>query len=204
MVKNTFPGKFIVLEGIDGAGKSTQAAMIESCFRKSGTAIYLTSEPSQFLLGGLIRSRLLGEWQSTPDCLQLLYAADRAEHLEKEILLRLKGGINVVCDRYFLSSLAYGAIDRDLDWLLCLNRQFLMPDLTLLLDIDAQTAADRIAANGKSIELFEKTEILERVRKNYDAAIKLLKNEMTVEVIAGNRPKEEVFNNLKKSIELIL
>lgn len=217
MIKNNFPGKFIVIEGIDGAGKSTQAAIIEGHFRAIGIAIYLTSEPSQFLIGGLIRSRLLGEWQSTPECLQLLYAADRAEHLEKEILLRLKKGTNVICDRYFLSSLAYGAVDGEIssvsdgganhpgfEWLMHLNSQFVIPDLAILLDISAQTGAERIAANGKSIELFEKTEILEKVRKNYALVVELFKNEMAVEIINGNRTKEEVFNDVKIAIEKII
>ncbi|MDD5415304.1 MAG: dTMP kinase, partial [Smithellaceae bacterium] len=183
MVKNNFPGKFIAIEGIDGAGKSTQAALMASYFYKNGAKVCLTSEPSQFMLGGLIRARLLGEWQSSPKCLQLLFAADRAEHLEKEILPRLREGINVVSDRYFLSSIAYGAVDCDFDWLAHVNSQFLMPDLTVFLDIDAQTGAERIAANGKSIELFEKTEILEKVCQNYDAAISLFKKDMAIEAI---------------------
>lgn len=204
MIKNDFSGKFIVFEGIDGAGKSTQAVMINGCLRASGRAVYLTSEPSQFLLGGVIRSRLLGEWQSTPECLQLLYAADRAEHLKKEISARLAEGINVICDRYFLSSLAYGAIDCDFDWLAHLNDRFLIPDLTILLDIDAMVGADRIAVNGKSIELFEKPEILEKVRNNYESAINIFKKVMVVETVNGNRSKEEVFNDVKMLIDKII
>ena len=204
MIKNQFSGKFIVIEGIDGAGKSTQAAIIGSHFYSNGTTVCLTSEPSQFLLGGLIRSRLLGEWQSSPECLQLLYAADRAEHLKKEILLRLKEGINVVSDRYFLSSLAYGAVDCDFNWLLQINNQFIMPDLTVFLDVAAKTGADRIAANGKSIELFEKTETLEIVRRNYQVAINLFNDEMAVEIISGERSKEQVFEDVKTAIGKIL
>jgi len=204
MIANTFPGKFVVIEGIDGAGKSTQAAIVSNHFYKKGNAVCLTSEPTQFLVGGLIRGRLAGEWQSSPECLQLLFAADRAEHLEKEILPRLKEGINVVCDRYFLSSLAYGAIDCGFDWLVHVNSLFLMPDLTIFLDVDAKTGADRIAANGQSIELFEKVDILEKVRKNYATAIGLFKDEMAVQMINGNRRKEEVSNDVETAIGKIL
>jgi dTMP kinase len=201
---NPYPGKFIALEGIDGAGKSTQAAMMAAHFYKNGATVCLAAEPSQFLLGGLIRSRLLGEWQSSPECLQLLFAADRAEHLEKEIMLRLKEGINVVCDRYFLSSVAYGAVDCDFDWLTHINSQFLMPDLTIYLDVEARVGAERIAANGRSIELFEKTETLEKVRKNYATAINFFGKEMAIQGIDGGRDKEAVFEDLRSAIERIL
>ena len=175
-----------------------------SRFFKNGAAVCLTGEPSQFMLGGLIRARLLGEWRSSPECLQLLFAADRAEHLEKEILLRLGEGINVVSDRYFLSSVAYGAVDCDFDWLAHMNSPFLAPDLTIFLDIDAKTGADRIAANGRSIELFEKTEILEKVRKNYDTAINMFKTDMAMKIIDGKRSKEAVFEDVKSAIGKIL
>jgi len=204
MIKNTFPGKFIVIEGIDGAGKSTQAAIVASNLYKTGAIIYLTSEPTHFLTGGLIHARLLDEWQSSPECLQLLFAADRAQHLEKEIILWLKEGISVVSDRYFLSSLAYGAVDCDLGWLMNINSRFLMPDLTIFLDVDAKTAAQRIAANGRSIELFEKEEILETVRKNYQKAVDSFKYEMVVEMIDGNRNKEEVSKDIESAIIKIL
>lgn len=204
MIKNPYVGKFIALEGIDGAGKSTQAAMTAAHFYKNGATVCLTAEPSQFLPGGLVRGRLLGEWQSSPECLQLLFAADRAEHLEKEILLRLREGINVISDRYFLSSVAYGAIDCDFEWLIHINSQFLMPDLTVYLDVSAKTGAARIAANGKSIELFEKSEVLEKVRQNYQAAMSVFKNEMLIEPVDGERLKEDVFEDVKTAIQKIL
>jgi dTMP kinase len=202
MQKNPYPGKFIAIEGIDGAGKSTQAALLANYFYDNDSIkMCLTAEPSQFIVGGMVRSRLLGEWKCTPECLQLLFAADRAEHLAKEILPRLKEGISVICDRYFLSSLAYGAVDSDMDWLAHINRRFLMPDLTIFLDVDAKTCAQRIADNGKSIELFEEAETLERVRKNYLAAMVLLEKEMPLAIIDGKPDKQTVFATARKVVQ---
>lgn len=204
MRKNPYPGKFIVMEGIDGAGKSTQAAVIANYFSQKNVGVCLTSEPSQFMVGGLIRSLLLGEWSSSPECLQLMFAADRAEHLEKEILPRLKEGINVVSDRYFLSSIAYGAIECDLEWLVNINSPFLMPDLTIYLDIDAATAAKRIIDNGRSIELFEKAEVLDKVRRNYETSMEMFRGRMAVEVVDCRPSKEKVFESIEKILEKIL
>ena len=90
MFKNPYPGKFIVFEGIDGSGKSTQAGLLFHYLKERKKRVHSTSEPTQYLIGGLIKSWLAKDWQSTPDCLQLLFAADRAYHLDKEIIPLLK------------------------------------------------------------------------------------------------------------------
>ena len=204
MLKSPYSGKFIVLEGLDGAGKSTQAALLANDLSLNGKKACLTREPSQFSTGGIVRSRLLNEWQSSPECLQLLFAADRAEHLEKEVFLRLQEGAAVVCDRYFLSSLAYGAVDSDLEWLAQINSRFVAPDLMIYLNMPANVCADRILANGKSVELFERVEILEKVAQNYGKAMKMFENEMDIAVVDGNKKREDVFGDIKKLIENVI
>lgn len=205
MVKNRYPGKFIVIEGLDGAGKSTQADIIGKYLRsgkkekgEAGRKVFLTCEPTHSLAGGLVRSRLSGEWQSSPECLQLLFAADRAQHLFKEIAPKLKDGFDVVCDRYFMSSLAYGAIDCDFEWLVAINRRFLLPDLTIYLDVPESVCAQRIADNGKSIELFENIGILKTVALNYRKAIDIFKGAAEIKIINGNNPPKQVFEDFKK------
>ena len=140
MFKNPYPGKFIVFEGIDGSGKSTQAGLLFHYLKERKKRVHSTSEPTQYLIGGLIKSWLAKDWQSTPDCLQLLFAADRAYHLDKEIIPLLKKGVTVVCDRYSLSTLAYGALELDLDWLITLNQNFIAPDVTFLLNTPPKSA----------------------------------------------------------------
>lgn len=197
MKKNLYPGKFIAIEGLDGAGKSTQAGAVISHFSAScACQICATYEPTQFIVGGLVRSRLLNEWSCTPECLQLMFAADRADHLEKEIEPLLEKGVNVFCDRYFLSSVAYGSIDCDMDWLFQINSKFLAPDLTIYLDVAAPICVKRILDNGRSIELFEKQNVLEKVAVNYKKAFDMLKGEIEIAIINGDRAQEEVAKDI--------
>jgi len=111
MKRNPYKGKFIVFEGLDGSGTTTQANLLFRYLKKQGKKVYLTGEPTRSLIGGLIEGQISGDWKSTPECLQLLFTADRAHHLEKGIIPLLKKGITVICTRYILSTLAYGSID---------------------------------------------------------------------------------------------
>lgn len=89
------------------------------------TGTYLTKEPTSSLIGGLIKSQLTKDWKSSPECLQLLFSADRAYHLEKEVIPLLEKGVIVISDRYFFSTLAYGALEiKDFNWLLNLQKNF--------------------------------------------------------------------------------
>lgn len=203
MQKNPYPGKFIVLEGLDGAGKSTQAALIAGYLKGKGFAVCQTSEPTQFLAGGLARACLLGQWQGPPECLQLLFAADRADHLMREIIPRLEGGDVVICDRYLMSSVAYGAVDIDFDWLAAINQNFLAPDLTIFLRVPAQICVKRMTDNGRSIELFEKKDLLEKVDKNYRMAISHFGAAGKIIEINGEADSEMVFGHIKQSLNNI-
>lgn len=166
MIKNPYPGKFIVFEGLDGAGKSTQALRLLDYFRdEKGIRSHYTSEPTPHLIGGLIRSQIRGDWQSSNECLQLLFSADRLYHIEKEVIPLLQQGTHVLCDRYFLSTAAYG---EDMEWLLGLNEKVLLPDIIFLLEITPQSSMQRIHSNRTGgIHLFEKEKVLERVASRY-------------------------------------
>ena len=107
-------GILIVIEGLDGAGLSTQAALLAGYLRDKGEAVILTKEPTTSPIGNLIRSALKHEWKPSPLELQLLFAADRENHLEKEIEPALRENKIVISDRYILSSLAFGSVDNDL------------------------------------------------------------------------------------------
>mgnify|MGYP001007353364 CR=1 FL=1 len=114
----------------------------------------------------------------------------------------LENGAAVIADRYFLSSLAYGAVDVEMEWLAQINSRFLAPDLTIYLDVPPEVCAQRIAANGESAELFEKVEILEIVRHNYKEAMEMLKGKMKIVLVDGNQNKEEVFADVINKINL--
>lgn len=197
MQKNTNPGKFVVFEGLDGSGQSTQANLLYKYLRQKGKKVYLTGEPTSSLIGGLIKSQIAGEWKSSPECLQLLFTADRAFHLEKEIVPLLKKGINVICTRYILSTLAYGSLGiKDEKWLMEINKNFILPDITFLLKVSPKTCIQRIKKERFHKELFEKKEKLEKVWQAYRHLSKKFKN---VIIVDGKKTIKEVFAKVKKT-----
>lgn len=165
-------GRFIVLEGIDGAGTTTQAALLADALRERlDVAVELTREPTDGPLGRVLREALAGRARLDPVTLALAFAADRSDHVhhpQRGIAAALAAGRWVVSDRYLLSSLAYnrgGAVTRD--WLTAINRHALAPDLTLFLAVDPELALERIAARGGAPELFETREQLVAVDRAY-------------------------------------
>jgi len=193
MQKNLYPGKFIVFEGIDGSGQSTQAAKLAD-FLNGKHRARLTKEPTNNLIGGLIRAQLTSEWKTKQECLQLLFAADRAHHLEKEIIPLLEKGIWVVCDRYFFSTVAYGSLDiKDWEWLKEINKHFLLPDISFFLKVNPKVAVERIKNNRFEIELFEKEEMLGRVWSGYERLTKEFEN---IFVVNGEKSIEEVLDEI--------
>ena len=196
MKKNIYPGKFIVLEGLDGSGTTSQLKFLSQYLKKEKKKVHLTREPTQYLIGGLIKSWLANDWKSTPECLQLLFTADRAYHLDKEIIPLLKKGITVISDRYFFSTLAYGLLEiKDKKWLFDINKRFIFPDIVIFVDASPEICIERIARDRFSVELFEKVEKLEKVRKGYLEIFKKFKN---IYIIDGNKSIKDVSCDIKK------
>lgn len=175
-------GKFIVIEGLDGAGKSTHARHIkdyvEKTFLDDGRRCVLTSEPSADNQSGLdVRGLLLGEKVKEPNAEALLFYADRIMHIEKLIKPALKRGDWVVCERFTASSHAYqaaghGANKEVLDVMARFVAEDLLPgrpDLTIFLDIPLEVAMRRIAARDKGGDRFEREEsdFFRKVRAAY-------------------------------------
>lgn len=194
MQKNLYPGKFIVFEGIDGSGQSTQAAKLVDFLRGEGVKAHLTKEPTNNLIGGLIRAQLTHEWQTKQECLQLLFAADRAHHLEKEIIPLLEKGIWVVSDRYFFSTIVYGFLEiQDWEWLKEINKHFLLPDISFFLKVSPKVGLERIKKNRFEIELFEKEAMLTKVWQGYE---RLAKEVDKVYIIDGEKTTDEVLGEI--------
>ena len=204
MTKNHYPGKFIVFEGLDGSGQSTQAAKLfdylddkKQKLHFGHTVVHSTKEPTSGLIGGLIKGQLTHDWRSSPECLQLLFTADRAHHLEKEIKPLLERGVDVVCDRYFFSSFAFGALELDQDWLFKINQRFLLPDITFFLKVSPKICIERIKRSRYEITLFEREEITAQIWSNYQKLVKKFKN---IYIINGEKPIDKVFEDIKKII----
>jgi dTMP kinase len=199
MQKNPYKGKFIVFDSLDGAGNSTQVKLLADYLNKIGKRTHITKEPTSGLIGGLIKSQLTHDWKSSQICLQLLFSADRAYHLEKEIVPLLKKGINVISDRYFFSTMAYGNLEiNDLDWLIEINKKFILPDLTFFLKVSPKICIERIKKDRFEITLFEKEKVLEKVWQNYEILAKKFKN---VFVIDGEREIEKIAKEIRKIVK---
>ena len=163
---------FIVVEWIDGSGKTTFCKnglhKIPEMINIGGNYI-ITAEPTTGTYGKQAREILKNH--SDLSRLPELFALDRREHI-KEIQAYLDKGITVICDRYVLSNLAYQSLDFPMDRIAELNRDILIPDITVFLDTDPETAMQRITARGEKREVFEKLELMRKVRDNYYTAMK--------------------------------
>jgi dTMP kinase len=192
-------GIFIVLEGPDGSGQSTQTELLARWFKRNNRRVFVTKEPTNSLIGGIIRSILKKEWQVDMKTLQLLFAADRAYHLRAEIEPFLKKGIDVISDRYVLSTLAFGSLEEDLEWLKKINSKFLETDLTFILNVPGKVCAERIARSRFSFEIFETADKLGKIRNNYLGLKDYQKN---IHVIVGDgRKPEEVHKEIVGIVE---
>ncbi len=159
-------GWFIVFEGVDGSGKSTQIELLSMKLRDQGVDHVLEREPSDGGIGRFIRDYAeAGDRYLQPESEALLFTADRFEH-SKRIEQTLEQGTTVVCDRYYHSTLAYqGAAGVDVAWLRDLQKFALKPDLVLLLDVDPTKSLMRVS--GRTLTVFENRDYLSRVRELY-------------------------------------
>lgn len=191
---------FIAFEGLDGSGSSTQSRLLAEKLEKNGHATLLTKEPTgDSPIGKLIREVLQHKWEASPEGLQLLFCADRAEHLKNEIEPALKNGQIVITDRYLFSTIAYGALAvDDIKWLEDLNRHFRLPDITFLFQLDPQICIERIQGRGSEFELFEKQEKLEKILENYQ---KIANDYPSFYIIDATKDIEEIAEEIWSFIE---
>ena len=162
-------GKFIVFEGIDGCGKSTQLARLAEALSKKGRAVVTTAEPTGGETGKALRRFLSGAEQHTPAELTALFVLDRLEH-NREIERLLAEGCDVICDRYYYSTLAYQGSVCDYAWVKHMNcacPDIRHPDLCVFLDLTPEASLARISARGEAREVFETVETLTRVRNTF-------------------------------------
>ena len=163
---------FLVLEGIDGSGTTSQMAALASQLRDRGHTVLTTAEPSGGSVGRLARSQLSVRASDPvdPAVLALLFAADRLDHLTREIEPALGAGQLVLCDRYLMSSYAYQSLDCPPDWVESINRRARQPDLNLFLQVDPAVAMGRVAARrgeGVETERFDVPALQRRLAEAY-------------------------------------
>ena len=186
---------FICVEGLDGCGKTTQTKLLVRKLRKMGWDAVYTAEPSRGKIGQFIQKYCLhGEKRTFPIVEALLFAADRFEHVEREVIPALNEGKIVVSDRYVYSSLAYqGATGLDLKWIEMINEHAIRPDLAIFVDVEPEAVIKRLKPK-KSV-----MENLETQRKVREVYVKFVEKRELVR-IDGNKSKKEVADDVLKVV----
>jgi len=199
-------GRLIVIEGLDGAGTTTQVKRLAEHLNAKGVRAHPTREPSDGPVGKLIREMLTGNHAIADQSLSqgtfgLLFAADRLDHLQREVEPAIAAGTIVVSDRWYHSSLAYQGTGADRDWIATLNGRARRPELTIFLKVRPEVAAKRRAAARRQEELFEQLQMQIEVDAGYEATIKeLLAQGERIETIDGEQSEDAVFSAIVKLV----
>jgi len=185
-------GAFIVLDGLDGCGKTLQSKALRDELKARGFDVAYTAEPSNNTVGRFIQSILLTE-KIPAEVEALLFAADRHEHLKKEILPNLEAGKVVICDRYLYSSLAYqGAQGVDVNWIRTINSFVVKPDIAFYLDVSPDVGLNRIK---RKRTVLERIDLQVKVREKYLELVR----EGELVLVDSNRSVEAVKTELTNS-----
>lgn len=195
-------GKLIVLEGIDGSGKSTQIQLLKEKLIAQGNSVITTQEPTQEKIGQLIRAILKEHQNVNQAAIALLFAADRLLHIsdEKQGMLSLLQQLDyILCDRYYFSSLAYHSVYVPMDWVYEINRMniaLLKADMHIFIDTKPDTALQRIIQNRTTQDMYENKAMLEKVYSNYMQAFEKYGDNESIQIVNGSDTTE----NLHKKI----
>ncbi|NOT37447.1 MAG: dTMP kinase [Saprospiraceae bacterium] len=188
-------GLFIVFEGIDGSGKSTQVKMLHSFMLENFGPTIMTCEPTKGPIGVIIRQVFSKKLVMDNKAVAGLFVADRLDHItniETGMLQYLQKGVHVICDRYFLSSYAYQGAFTPKEWLVEANsyaRKLLMPDITFYLNIKPETGLGRIHSDRDFKEIYETADTQQKVHDNYKEAIRKFKESDNIYQIDATRDK---------------
>ena len=200
-------GRFIVFEGIDGAGKSTQIQLLVNRLKDQGRTVYWTAEPTESVSGGLLRDALGGISKRTSCELAAMFVLDRIFHnvnpvngIEK----MLADGVDVICDRYYYSSLAYQGSLIDGDWVRNMNLncpEIRKPDLCIFLDLTPQQSMARISKGRVTTEIYETEEQLTKVRNRFLTVIESLKGRDDVRIVNAAGTIEEIHEDICRIVD---
>lgn len=206
----TKPGKFIVFEGIDGSGKSTQIERLAQRLEGLGCPHTVTREPTDGTVGRLIRQVLTGQIQMDNRAIAPLFVSDRLDHLTGKrdgLCAAIAAGTTVLCDRYYFSSYAYHSVDMPMEWVIGANSvcaQLLRPTVTIFIDLTPEVAMERIHSGREGTELFETQERLTQTREKYFQAFRTLQQEEHVVIVDGNQDVDSLAEAIWAQVAPIL
>ena len=199
-------GFFISIEGLDGCGKSTQIRCLEQRLRDMGRRVDVTAEPTVSALGGLVRDALSGFTPRSGGEIAALFMADRVQHNVNPvwgIQKMLASGFDVICDRYYYSSMAYQGTVTDPDWVERINLdcpEIRRPDLCVFLDVDYERCRRRMEEGRAFLEIYENEASMIATRRRYYAVFEELKERDRIAVIDAGRPVEEVAEDVFRAV----
>ena len=191
-------GRLIVLEGIDGAGKTTQAERLEAHLLAQGRRVVRTAEPTGFPTGVALRAALGGKIKKSECEMAALFTEDRIAHNihpTEGLQALLAEGIDVICDRYYYSTLAYQGHATDYDWVKSMNLlcpEIRKPDLCIYLDLTPEQSLERIRAGRASVEIYENEETLGRVRRAFLRVLADLAATDRIAIVNAYRSPDEI------------
>lgn len=204
-------GKFIVIEGLDGSGKTTQTKILAAKLREKGMSVVTHAEPTNGEYGKKCREILSGAKKCTKSELALLFTADRIDHNVNDadgINMHIDKGETVLCDRYYYSTLAYQGVDVGMEWLKTLNlgcEDIRKPDLCIFLDLTPEKSMERIYANrtADQIEIYETQDYLTSIRKRFYNCLESLKESENIVVINADGTIDEVAEKIENAVNTI-
>lgn len=202
-------GSFIVFEGIDGSGKTTQINLLKQKIESLGIRCLETREPSDGPIGVMIRQCLTGRMQMDEAALAALFAADRLDHINNStngLKNKIDNGIAVISDRFVLSNYAYQSVKAPLEWVMQLNSQattILRPDCHIFIDVDPEITLDRMANGRFEKELFENKTRLTQVREKYLEIIEKLKPIENIIIIDGNSSINDIADEIWQKVSYL-
>ena len=193
---------FLVFEGLDGSGKSTQINLLAERLRAAGRRVHVTAEPTATATGGLIRDALSGSHPRQTAELAGLFLADRIAHNVSPISgirKMLDEGTDVICDRYYYSSFAYQGTPELLSWVMDMNLkcpEILRPDICFFLDMDPENCRARMGDRAV-LEIYEGSDdLLQKTRRRFSAVFERLDDGERIEIIDAARDRETVAEDI--------
>ena len=207
---STSRGRFIVFEGIDGAGKTTQMSLLASRLESEGRRVYTTAEPTVSLTGGMLRDALAGISDKTSCEMAAMFVLDRIFHNVNRvngIEKMLSDGFDVICDRYYYSTLAYQGHSTSYEWVKSMNLlcpEIRKPDICVYLDLTPEESLERISKGRDSVEIYENEEKLTSVRKAFFRVFEDMGDSENIAVIDAYRSVEAISSDICAEVDKLL
>ncbi len=202
-------GRLIVLEGIDGAGKTTQAELLCDHLEAKGRRVVRTAEPTDFESGRALRAALGGRVKKSECEMAVMFVADRIVHNihpTEGLEAILSSGADVICDRYYYSTLAYQGQSTDYEWCKAMNLscpEIRRPDLCIYLDLTPEQSLERIRRGRESVEIYENLETLTRVRNAFLSVLEDLSATDRIARVDAYRSPEEISSEICALVDLL-